>query len=251
MENAVSAVALTDEYRGEGLDTDWSDHGRRSAYIANFSEGVGSRGSFRRCASAARRRVSSALDMNTDDIQTLFRYNRWANDRMFSVVERLSSEQFSTPIRSSFPSVEESVLHILSAEWIWLKRWKGTSPHTGVYGGTTAETMRSTLSIGGVDVEHLTTPADLRRFAESIDAERQEFLDKLDDAALHATLHYTDMVGQAYSTPLVQLFQHLVNHGTYHRGQLTTLLRQLGAESTAFDMAFFFHEEARKQQEAG
>ena len=39
VENATSAVALTDEFRGEGLGSQWSSHGRRSAYIANFSEG--------------------------------------------------------------------------------------------------------------------------------------------------------------------------------------------------------------------
>jgi len=39
VENAASAVALTDEFQGEGLDSHWSSHGRRSAYLANFSEG--------------------------------------------------------------------------------------------------------------------------------------------------------------------------------------------------------------------
>jgi hypothetical protein len=39
VEHATSAVALTDEFRGDGLDSQWTAHGRRSAYIASFSEG--------------------------------------------------------------------------------------------------------------------------------------------------------------------------------------------------------------------
>jgi hypothetical protein len=39
VENVTSAVALTDEFRGEGLGSQWSTHGRRSAYIGSFSEG--------------------------------------------------------------------------------------------------------------------------------------------------------------------------------------------------------------------
>ena len=41
--NAVSAVALTDEFRGEGLGAEWSAHGRRSAYIARFGDGESSK----------------------------------------------------------------------------------------------------------------------------------------------------------------------------------------------------------------
>ena len=54
------------------------------------------------------------------------------------------------------------------------------------------------------------------------------------------------MAGTPYAEPLVQLLQHLVNHGTYHRGQVTTLLRQAGAETTSLDMLFFFREREAK-----
>jgi uncharacterized damage-inducible protein DinB len=54
------------------------------------------------------------------------------------------------------------------------------------------------------------------------------------------------MAGTPYSEPLVHLMQHLVNHGTYHRGQVTTMLRQLGAQTATLDMLFFFRESAEK-----
>ncbi|MGA2370016.1 MAG: DinB family protein [Candidatus Korobacteraceae bacterium] len=181
--------------------------------------------------------------MNTADIHTLYAYNRWANRRMFSVLEKLSDEQFTTAMQSSFPSIRESVLHILAAEWLWLKRWKGSSPRATVADTSNASAMGSALSNGGVAVETLSTLSGLRSFADSIEQERQEFLSALNDDILQARLTYTDMGGKEFSMPLHYLMQHLVNHGTYHRGQVTTLLRQIGAETVAFDLLFFIREQ--------
>jgi uncharacterized damage-inducible protein DinB len=178
--------------------------------------------------------------MNAADIHTLYAYNRWANRRMFSVLEKLSEEQFSAARLSSFPSIRESMLHIVAAEWIWLKRWKGSSPLATVADSGTASAMGSALSNGGVAVETLSTLSGLRSFADSIEQERQEFLSGLNDDILQARLKYTDMGGKEFSMPLVYLLQHLVNHGTYHRGQVTTLLRQAGAETVSFDLLFFY-----------
>ncbi len=184
--------------------------------------------------------------MNVADIRTLYAYNRWANQRMFSVLEKLNDGQFTATVQSSFPSIQESVLHILAAEWIWLRRWKGASPRATVGDTRSASAMYSALTNGGIDVETLATVSGLRRFADSLEQERQEFLERLNDDALHARLKYTDMGGKEFFMPLQQLMQHLVNHGTYHRGQVTTLLRQVGAETVQLDLVFFFREEEKK-----
>ena len=54
------------------------------------------------------------------------------------------------------------------------------------------------------------------------------------------------MAGTPYAEPLVQLMQHLVNHSTYHRGQVTTMLRQIGGEAASLDMLYFFRENREK-----
>lgn len=182
--------------------------------------------------------------MNLDDVKTLYAYNRWANLRMFSVLEKLSDEQFTAAVQSSFPSVQESVLHILAAEWLWLKRWKGTSPRAS--GPYTSSTLRDTMSNYGVAGEMLSTLPGLRGLADSLEQERQAFLHTLTEDALQLPLKFSGMDGKEFSMPLVQLMQHVVNHGTYHRGQVTTLLRQAGAEPiVGFDMTYFFREEQK------
>jgi uncharacterized damage-inducible protein DinB len=189
--------------------------------------------------------------MNLSDIHTLYAYNRWANLRMFSVVEKLSEEQFNASRQSSFPSIRESVFHILAAEWIWLKRWKGTSPVASQpVKGVSFDTWKALRAAGVPPPLELSTIPELRSFRDSLEEERQQFLCGLTDHVLQAPLNYNDMSGKPYSQPLAHLMQHVVNHGTYHRGQVTTLLRQAGAETIALDMLYFFHEEHEKAAKA-
>jgi uncharacterized damage-inducible protein DinB len=185
--------------------------------------------------------------MTLSDIQTLFAYNRWGNQRMFSALEKLSDEQFTAAMQSSFPSIRESVYHIVGAEWIWLKRWQGISPRASTPdANVNSETLSQLTPVKIPTVKELPTVAALRSFADAIEQERQKFLSTLTDDSLQSPLKFSDMAGTPYAEPLVQLLQHLVNHGTYHRGQVTTLLRQAGAETTSLDMLFFFREREAK-----
>src|SRR5271166_3791858 len=183
--------------------------------------------------------------MDVTDIQTLYAYNRWANERLFSALEKLSDRQFTAAIQSSFPSIRETVFHIFFAEWLWLKRWQGTSPRSTLADPDASPATWDTLSPGGIPtVTELSSLPALKSFAESIEQERQELLRTLDDGVLQAPLHFKDMAGTPYAMPLVELMQHLANHGTYHRGQVTTMLRQTAAETVALDMVYFFREKA-------
>jgi uncharacterized damage-inducible protein DinB len=185
--------------------------------------------------------------MNVRDIQTLYAYSRWANDRMCGALAKLSEQQFTEPVQSSFPSIRDTVFHIVAAEWLWLKRWQGRSPRSTLPDPDLSPATWSTLSPGGMpSIKELATPLGLKSFADSIDQERRDFLCGLSEDVLQAPLQFNDMAGTPYAEPLVQLMQHLVNHGTYHRGQVTTMLRQLGAETVALDMLYFFRESGEK-----
>lgn len=171
--------------------------------------------------------------MDPNDIKTLYAYNRWANERMFAAIAPLSEPQLTRDLGSSFSSIRETVFHIVAAEWIWLKRWQGTSP-----------TARP-------DAEQYPTMEKLKSFWEAVDRERDSLLGGLDDARLRASLAFQDLAGTPYSMPLVELMQHLANHSTYHRGQVTTMLRQVGAKPVALDMLYFFrdvpHQDVRQR----
>ena len=67
---------------------------------------------------------------------------------------------------------------------------------------------------------------------------------RLPSADLDRVVEYHNTKGHAFSNPMWQMLQHLVNHGTYHRGQITTMLRQLGATPLTTDLIAFYREQA-------
>jgi uncharacterized damage-inducible protein DinB len=164
--------------------------------------------------------------MDKKDVLTLFEFNRWANGRTLDAVEKLDGEAFVRDLRNSFPSVRDTLTHIMNAEWAWLKRWKGESP-----------------SAWAAPAEFPTVASLRKRFGE-IDCEREGFLRGISDALLTQPFSYKDMQGKPHSLPMIATMQHVANHGTYHRGQITTMLRQLGATPVSTDLSRFYLEAA-------
>ena len=157
-------------------------------------------------------------------VRELYRYNTWANGRLFHSVAHLSADEFTRDLGSSYPSLRDTLLHIVSAEWIWLERWKGSSP----------QSMFQARDFPDV-------PALRARWSE-VEIDQQDFLETVTPERLLAAVAYVNLRGQAWRYPLWQQMYHVVNHSTYHRGQLTTMLRQLGAPTIATDFLVFYDE---------
>jgi uncharacterized damage-inducible protein DinB len=140
---------------------------------------------------------------------------------MLGVASKLSPEQFTTDLQSSHRSVRDTLAHTLAAEWIWLERWKGTSP-------------KALLT-----ATDFPTPESLRARWGQVETDYTEFFSGLSDEALDRVMAYTNTRGEKWEYPLGSMIQHLMNHSTYHRGQVTTMLRQLGAEVIPVDLLVF------------
>ncbi len=164
--------------------------------------------------------------MDRQDIFTLYQYNAWANARALGSAEPLTPAQFLQDLKNSFPSVRDTLAHILGAEWVWLRRWHGESP---------------VKLLSGADFPTL---ASLKERFAAVERERQAFLEALPDGRLAQPFEYRDLAGNPYRLRLVESLQHVVNHGTYHRGQITTMLRQLGATPVSTDLSRFYLERA-------
>ncbi len=162
--------------------------------------------------------------MNRQDIETLYAYNAWATGRTLDAAAALTLEQLMKDLGNSFPSIRDTLAHILNAEWLWLKRWQGESPRAGLPAGD------------------YPTVASLRDGFARVEADRRQFLTGVPDARLAAPFTYHDLQGVERRLILIQALQHVVNHGTYHRGQITTMLRQLGAAPVSTDLSRFYME---------
>jgi uncharacterized damage-inducible protein DinB len=164
--------------------------------------------------------------MNIDDIRLLYDFNAWANHRAIDACAPLAPEQFTRDLASSFRSVRDTLAHIYGAQWVWLERWHGRIP---------------TALPSAADFPDLDTVR--RRFIE-IDRNLVDFAASLNADDLHRIVQYKTVAGTAQAQPLWQMLQHVANHSTYHRGQVTTLLRQLGAKATSTDLIAFYRERA-------
>lgn len=142
----------------------------------------------------------------------LARYNLWANQLLISTIQSLSDEQHRAEVKSSFPSLFTTIQHMWDAESIWWQRVK--------------------LS------EKVTRPSDeftgtFQELSSSLLNQDKQWIDWIQQGQEHLFQHefiYYNSKKEKFKQPIYQMLLHLFNHGTYHRGQLVTMLRQLGIE---------------------
>jgi uncharacterized damage-inducible protein DinB len=144
-------------------------------------------------------------------------YNYWARDRQLQTCASLSSEQFLRPLGGSFPSVRETFAHMLAVEWLWLERWRGNAPKTLI------------------PIDELPTLAAVAERWGAVERELREYLVRLDEETLTRPLTCISTRGEEWTYPLWRMITHLLNHQSYHRGQVTTLLRMLGVQPPRVD----------------
>jgi uncharacterized damage-inducible protein DinB len=166
--------------------------------------------------------------MNVEDFRLLYDYNSWANHRTLEASAALSEEQFTRDLGSSFRSVRDTLAHICGVEWLWLERWHGRS--------------HNALPSAG-EFQKLET---LRHRWDGVERNLLDYIAALTPEDIQRTIQHKTTQGVPQAAPLWQMLQHLVNHGTYHRGQVATMLRQLGARPISTDLIFFYRERATR-----
>lgn len=161
--------------------------------------------------------------MNKSYFSELADYNIWANEIIQNWLKAITIAQWSAPIVSSFGNIEATALHIAAAETIWLERllqvkspvWLSyqTNPNRD-------ETVR------------IWTGASLNL---------KTYVHDMDESHLQTMLNFKRRNGEENSMKIYQILAHVFNHSTYHRGQILTMLRQLGFnEVSGTDMLLFF-----------
>ncbi len=162
--------------------------------------------------------------MEVKRLHELYKFNTWANAKILDAVSKLKPDEFAKDLRNSFGSVRDTLVHIMSAEWIWLERWTGTSP----------KAMLSPVDFPTISM--------LRTRWEEIERQQVKFVSAVTKEALQTIIAYVNTKGETWRYPLWQMLVHVVNHSTYHRGQITTMLRQLDAEPVATDFLVYYDE---------
>lgn len=148
--------------------------------------------------------------MTFEELQAQLDYHYWARDRMLDALEPLTPEQFTRDLSNSFPSIRDTVAHLYGADWVWCSRWEGVSPD------------------GLPDPKQFPTVVSLRTAWQEQERRVRAVVSRLGPEGIHRPICY-QRNGLVQAQPFAQMVQHVVNHGSYHRGQVTTMLRQIGA----------------------
>ncbi len=155
-----------------------------------------------------------------EHLRVLARYNRWMNDRLYALCAEVSDAERREDRGAFFRSIHGTLNHLLLADRIWLARFRG-------------EVFR----VRSLADELCADFATLRREREKTDDDIDAWVTGLSEAKLDAPLVFTSVVGtRERSFPLWVTAAHFFNHQTHHRGQLTTLLAQIGRDPGVTDL---------------
>ncbi|WP_168413181.1 DinB family protein [Bacillus salacetis] len=149
----------------------------------------------------------------------LFHYHAWAVEKLLSYIEKEVPQAFSAQIVSVFPSIEETFFHQYEVDLLW-------------YGRMNKEFQG--------EVKTLSSPGEYRQAFQELHMDIQRFIAESRD--LTSLVHYRTSSGEEFTNQRGDLLQHLVNHGTYHRGNISAMLRQQGYIGISTDYIYFLRE---------
>ncbi len=168
--------------------------------------------------------------MIADVIRSLYRYNDWANRQILDTSARVTHAQLLEGGGPSVDSLRDTLVHTMSAQWVYLERWHDRAP-------------RAYLAAG--DFPDL---AAIRARWETIERDTQGFVARLTDADLGRVVAYTNMQGERWAYPLWQQMIHQVNHATQHRSEAAMMLTKLSRSPGLLDLLYFVDVEAAAAQ---
>ncbi|MCM3785157.1 DinB family protein [Neobacillus mesonae] len=158
----------------------------------------------------------------------MFQYHIWANQTILGRIKELPSSVLSQEVNSSFPTVAHALSHIYAVDKMWYLVLTGTD-------------MREALQASIPLNESVLLSADeyTHRFDQLSEQYREWFQSHPD---LEQTILLDNPFAGIRQTRLSEIVLHAANHGTYHRGNISTMLRQLGHASTMNDYSLFWYQ---------
>ena len=167
----------------------------------------------------------------TDHFQLMAHYNQWMNGNLYQAAATLSEAELHENRGAFFGSVLGTLNHILVGDTLWLQRF---AEHPS--GFSALDGVRQMLPPASLNTVLHEDFASLTVARLSMDETISAFCNELDDQTLESSLVYHNTRGDRFDRKLGFLVQHFFNHQTHHRGQVTTLLSQAGADVGVTDL---------------
>ena len=159
--------------------------------------------------------------MNKQDILLLFQYNQWANAKILSAAAQVTQEKFVAPAPFPHGGLRSTLVHALSAEWIWRTRWEGTSP---------TKLLKP---------EEFPDFSSLRARWAQEEMQLMNFVNGVSEERLNSAFDYRNTAGTPFTKVLWHVMAHVVNHGTQHRTEAAAMLTEFGHSPGDIDLVIF------------
>lgn len=176
------------------------------------------------------------LEVKTmDKSLQLQQFNSWANEKVFEKLKELPTEMYRKEVESVFPTIADVLVHMYQVDYVWLQVLKGR----------TFEDIFNSIK----QLHEELKAADLKNMQmkfESLSEDYQNFIKGIGDLSADITVHHPHF-GTLHSS-YGDLVQHIVNHGTYHRGHLSAIVNQLGYKGASIDYIFYLYSLQEKKQ---
>ncbi|WP_142829847.1 DinB family protein [Planococcus soli] len=154
------------------------------------------------------------------DKEKMFSYHKWATLACLEHVQTLGEDLYQKEGANSFASIHATVEHVIGVEKLWLLRMMGVAkPAFEHYEVETTQKAMEALML--------------------LHAEMELFFASLSEEQWQETLDYQNMRGDDFSSTREEMLFTIVNHASYHRGQIASFLRQFGKEGTALDYIYY------------
>ncbi|MGE5700950.1 MAG: DinB family protein [Clostridia bacterium] len=158
----------------------------------------------------------------------LLEYNVWANRTIFKHLKELPEGVDRQEVQSVFATFADALFHLYLVDNIWLSAMSGAT-----FDETMARINRVNEEAKGKSVQ------EMEGLFEGIADKYLSFFHSLPD--VDAVKEYPHPQYGILRASYAELAQHIVNHGTYHRGNVTAMLRQMGHAGVATDYPFFLY----------
>ena len=161
----------------------------------------------------------------SQSLQNLLQYHRWATHRVLTEVQQLDSERLVRNLHSSFASVYDTVVHLYQSDMVWLERLE-ERPNSKPEDYSSPGCMYDLSEVWLAVIDRMIA-----------------FAAQLNESDWERKIAYKSMAGAPYESPIWHMIVHVVNHGTHHRGQVTSMMRQLGEKPVNLDLMAFYREQ--------
>jgi uncharacterized damage-inducible protein DinB len=161
------------------------------------------------------------------DWQSMFNYHKWATQKLLDHIDSKDDLLFHQEAKNSFKSISETYSHVLSVDYLWYKRLTGIEkPEWLEFDVTSVSTTKEAFA--------------------KLHEEMEQFFQTLTPDDWTVKLNFTNLKGDPFSNRREEMLFTFINHSSYHRGQVTSFLRQFDLEGIAIDYIYYSKETQRE-----